>query len=68
MKRYIEIKENSYEDTIEHLYKIKNIACKLIKMMAEYSNEYEDENTDYNTSDYESREKGIRKSKGRYEY
>lgn len=34
MKGFIEIKEDSYEDTIEHLHRIKTLACKLIKMLA----------------------------------
>ena len=40
MKGFIEIKEDSYEDTIEHLHKIKTLACKLIKMLAEHSEAY----------------------------
>ena len=33
MKGFIEIKEDSYEDTIEHLHKLKSIACKMIKKL-----------------------------------
>jgi hypothetical protein len=46
MKGYIEIKEDSYEDTIEHLYRIKKLACKLIDKLAESSEVYEDEETE----------------------
>jgi hypothetical protein len=42
MKGYIEIKEDSYEDTIEHLYRIKKLACKLIEKLAENSEVYEE--------------------------
>ena len=34
MKGYIEIKEAAYEDTIEHLHRLKAIACKMIKKLA----------------------------------
>lgn len=48
MKGFIEIKEDSYEDTIEHLYRIKQLACKLIKMLSEHSEVYnENENMRY---------------------
>lgn len=48
MKGFIEIKEDSYEDTIEHLYRIKQLACKLIKMLSEHSEVYnENENIRY---------------------
>lgn len=43
MKGYIEIQEDSYEDTIEHLKRIKILACKLIKMLSEHSEVYDDE-------------------------
>lgn len=39
----IEIKSDQYEDTIEHLYRIKKIACKLIKKLAENSEVYDDD-------------------------
>lgn len=42
MNGYIEIKEDSYEDTIEHLTRIKKLACKLIKMLSENSEIYDD--------------------------
>lgn len=58
MKGYIEINEDSYEDTIEHLHRIKVLACKLIKSLSEHSEVYDDE---------EEVSKS-RKSKSRYEY
>jgi len=58
MNGYIEIKEDSYEDTIEHLTRIKKLACKLIKMLAEHSEVY-DEDTEETTS---------RRRSGRYSY
>lgn len=62
MKGYIEVKEDSYEDTIEHLQRIKLLACKLIKMLSEYSEVY-------NEDDEEDEIKiKSRKSKGRYNY
>lgn len=62
MKGFIEIKEDSYEDTIEHIRRIKLLACKLIKMLAEHSEVYDDEDEE----EYESRSK--RKGKNRYDY
>lgn len=50
MNGYIEIKEDSYEDTIEHLNRIKKLACKLIKMLAEHSEVYDTEDEDYTTT------------------
>lgn len=58
MNGYIEIKEDSYEDTIEHLTRIKKLACKLIKMLSEHSEVYDDE-------DYEET---TRRKSGRYSY
>ena len=43
MKGFIEINEDSYEDTIEHLHKLKTIACKMIKKLQEYSELYDEE-------------------------
>lgn len=62
MRGYIEIKEDSYEDTIEHLTRIKSIACKLIKMLSEHSDVYSDGEEEYETK---SRQK---RNTGRYEY
>lgn len=61
MNGYIEIKEDSYEDTIEHLNRIKLLACKLIRMLSEHSEVY-DEDEDYETT---SRKKN---RSGRYSY
>lgn len=51
MKGFIEIKEDSYEDTIEHLHRIKTLACKLIKMLAEHSEAYNRDKDDYDDED-----------------
>ena len=57
MRGYIEIKEDAYEDTIEHLYRLKSLACKMIKKLQEYSELYDEED-----------EEEVVKSKGRYKY
>ena len=67
MRGYIEVKDDTYEDTIEHLHRIKLIACKLIKKLSEHSEVYEDEK-DYYDEDMEPRESEGKKRKGRYEY
>ena len=41
MKGFIEIGKDSYEDTIEHLYRLKTIACKMIKKLEEHSELYD---------------------------
>lgn len=65
MRGYIEIKEDAYEDTIEHLRRLKAIACKMIKKLSEHSEIYEHEDEDYE----EARgRRGMRKDRGRYEY
>lgn len=64
MKGFVEIKEDSYEDTIEHLHRIKLLACKLIKMLAQHSEVYDRDKDDYD-DEYEARN---RRSRGRYEY
>lgn len=66
MKGYIEIKEDSYEDTIEHLYRLKAIACKMIKKLAEDSEIYDREKDD--DEEYEARGRGGRRNRGRYGY
>lgn len=69
MRGYIEIKEDSYEDTIEHLHRLKAIACKMIKKLSEDSEiynrgkEYEDED-----EEFEARGRGGRRARGRYNY
>jgi hypothetical protein len=55
MRGYIEVKEDQYEDLIEHLYRMKTIACKLIDKLSERSEVYEE--TPY-----------TRKTTSRYEY
>lgn len=42
MKGYIEIKEESYEDTLEYLHKIKTLACKLMKSLEKRDDEDEE--------------------------
>ena len=61
MRGFIEIKEDSYEDTVEHLHKIKSLACKLIKKMSEYSE------SEYN-EDYEEEPMHRKNRRGRYGY
>lgn len=68
MKGFIEIKEDSYEDTIEHLHRIKLLACKLIKMLSEHSEVYNDDKDDYEDDEYEPKNRVSRKGRGRYEY
>ena len=74
MKGFIEIKEDSYEDTIEHLHRIKLLACKLIKMLSQQyevydkDDDYEDEDEDMRDRRYGYKESMSRKSKGRYNY
>ena len=66
MRGFIEVKEDTYEDTIEHLHRLKAIACKLIKKLAEHSEIY-DRDKEYDDEDeYEAR--GRRRSRGRYGY
>lgn len=66
MRGYIEVKEDAYEDTIEHLHRLKSIACKMIKKLSEHSEIYSHEREDFEDEDYEV--KGRRKSRGRYDY
>lgn len=70
MKGYIEIKEDAYEDTIEHLHRLKAIACKMIKKLAEHSEIYDrDMQDDYEDDEYETRgRRGMRRARGRYDY
>lgn len=67
---FIEIKEDVYEDTIEHLHRLKAIACKMIKKLAEHSEIYDHDRDEYDEDEeFEARErKGVRKARGRYEY
>ena len=70
MRGFIEIKEDAYEDTIEHLYRLKAIACKMIKKLAEHSEIYDhDKDEDEEDDEFEVRgRKGVRRARGRYEY
>ncbi len=63
MRGFIEIKEDTYEDTIEHLHRLKTIACKMIKKLEEHSEAYNDEDLE---DDHMLREK--RMPRGRYGY
>ena len=67
MKGFIEIKEDSYEDTIEHLKRIKLIACKLMKMLSQHSEVYSDDDL-YEDEEYETRSRKSKPGRSRYEY
>lgn len=67
MNGFIEIKEDSYEDTIEHLHRIKLLACKLIKMLSEHSEIYDKED-DQEDEEISKRYSPSRRSRGRYIY
>lgn len=43
MKGFVEVNEDYFEDTIEHLHRIKLLACKLIKKLEEHSEIYDHE-------------------------
>lgn len=64
MRGYIEIKEDSYEDTIEHLHRIKLLACKLIKKLSESSEVYDDDEEE----EVETRSRSEKKGRSRYSY
>lgn len=66
MRGYIEIKEDAYDDTIEHLHRLKSIACKMIKKLSENSDIYDRHARDY--EDEEDDEPKERRGKGRYSY
>ena len=68
MRGFIEVKEDTYEDTIEHLHRLKAIACKLIKKLAEHSEIYDHEKDYEDEDEREMRGRGGRRSRGRYEY
>lgn len=67
MRGFIEIKEDAYEDTIEHLHRLKAIACKMIKKLAEHSEIYDHEDDEGEDEEFEARGRR-RRNKGRYEY
>lgn len=46
MRGFVEVKGSSFEDIIEHLYKVKLMTCKAIKKMEEYLDENEDHEDD----------------------
>ncbi len=48
MKGFIEVRESSYEDSLEHLHKIKQLACKIMKALSEEHYD-EDEERDSRT-------------------
>lgn len=72
MRGFIEIKEDAYEDTIEHLHRLKAIACKMIKKLAEHSEIYDRERYEDSEEDEEEFEargrRGGRRNRGRYGY
>lgn len=67
MKGFIEIKEDSYEDTIEHLYRLKKIACKMIKKLSEDSEIYDKDREDDDDEEFEARGRS-RRRRSRYNY
>lgn len=67
MRGYIEIKEDAYEDTIEHLHRLKAIACKMIKKLSEHSEIYDHEDGEDEEFEARRRRSG-RMDRGRYEY
>lgn len=69
MRGYIEIKEDAYDDTIEHLHRLKAIACKMIKKLSENSDIYDhDKEHEDDEEEFEARGRGGRRSRGRYGY
>lgn len=69
MRGYIEIKEDAYDDTIEHLHRLKAIACKMIKKLSEHSDIYDhDKEYEEDGEEFEARGRGGRRSRGRYGY
>ena len=57
----MEFDKDGIEDTIEHLYRLKTIACKAIKKLEEYSELYDH-------GDDEDEVKETRTRGGRYKY
>lgn len=55
MRGYVEVKEDAYEDTIEHLYKLKQLACKMIKKLSEYMEETEEDELEERATKHRSR-------------
>lgn len=67
MRGFIEIKEDAYEDTIEHLHRLKAIACKMIKKLSEHSEIYNHEGEEFEGEEFEARGRR-RRDRGRYGY
>lgn len=67
MRGFIEIKEDAYEDTIEHLHRLKAIACKMIKKLSEHSEIYDHEGEEFEGEEFEARGRS-RRDRGRYGY
>ena len=67
MRGFIEIKEDAYEDTIEHLHRLKAIACKMIKKLSEHSEIYDHEREEFEGEEFEARGRR-RRDRGRYGY
>lgn len=67
MHGYIEIKEDSFEDTIEHLHRLKEIACKMIKKLSEHSEIYSHKDYELDEHEYRGRRRD-RDRGGRYDY
>lgn len=67
MREFIEIKEDAYEDTIEHLHRLKAIACKMIKKLSEHSEIYDHEGEEFEGEEFEARGRR-RRDRGRYGY
>lgn len=67
MKGFIEVKEDSYEDTLEHLHRIKMLTCKLIKMLQSSSELYNDDEDDEDDEQYEPKSR-TKSGRGRYGY
>lgn len=68
MRGFIEVKQDTYEDTIEHLHRLKAIACKMIKKLSEDSEIYDREREYEDDDEFEARGRRIRSSRGRYGY
>ena len=67
MRGFIEIEEDAYEDTIEHLHRLKAIACKMIKKLSEHSEIYDHEGEEFEGEEFEARGRR-RRDRGRYGY
>ena len=67
MRGFIEIKEDAYEDTIEHLHRHKAIACKMINKLSEHSEIYDHEGEEFEGEEFEARGRR-RRDRGRYGY